>query len=148
MAKRDKFPVPKPLTLADQMYRMRSKHPQFSSYIRRSAVIWEGPWSAAELGDEYALRICYPHARRPIISILSPILKLAKKRKNLPHVYADGQLDICVHEAKDWSPRLYIADTIMPWISEWIYFYEIWRQTGAWLGKGTHPEWPQHSEVP
>ena len=32
-----------------------------------------------------------------------------------------------------------IADTIIPWVIEWIYFYELWKITGAWKGGGDHP---------
>ncbi len=38
-----------------------------------------------------------------------------------------------------------IALTIMPWISQWLYFYEAWVSTGKWFGKGTHPSLPEHS---
>ena len=33
-----------------------------------------------------------------------------------------------------------IADTIIPWTSEWLFFYELWLATGGeWLGEGEHP---------
>jgi hypothetical protein len=66
--------------------------------------------------------------------------------RKLPHVFGNGQGDLCIHVKSDWNPGMLIADTIMPWLSQWLYFYEVWRQTGAWIGKGTHPDLPQHSE--
>lgn len=33
-----------------------------------------------------------------------------------------------------------IADTLVPWASEWLLFYELWLATdGQWLGEGEHP---------
>jgi len=32
-----------------------------------------------------------------------------------------------------------ISNNIMPWISEWLYYYEIWPVTGEWYGGGIHP---------
>jgi hypothetical protein len=37
-----------------------------------------------------------------------------------------------------------VADYIIPWISCWLYFYEVWLATGTWIGGGTHPEKPEH----
>jgi hypothetical protein len=31
-----------------------------------------------------------------------------------------------------------IATTIVPWLALWLFYYEIWRITGKWLGKGAH----------
>lgn len=33
-----------------------------------------------------------------------------------------------------------IANTIIPWTIEWLYYYELWLATGEWLGGGDHPE--------
>jgi len=32
-----------------------------------------------------------------------------------------------------------IASTILPWASEWLFHYEIWRATGEWTGGGREP---------
>ena len=32
-----------------------------------------------------------------------------------------------------------IAETIVPWASEWLFYYEIWKGTGEWYGGG---DWP------
>ena len=33
-----------------------------------------------------------------------------------------------------------IADTIVHWAIEWLYYYENWAYTGKWLGGG-HGNW-------
>jgi hypothetical protein len=39
----------------------------------------------------------------------------------------------------EWRSDLHVATTIVPWLSEWLYFYEAWRVTGEWFGGGEHP---------
>jgi hypothetical protein len=135
----------KPLSLAEQAGKM-GKYPQLKLAIKRNTAVWSGSWWPSILSDLYGLKITYRFPQRPRISIVSPILRLAQGQEKLPHVYEGGQSDICVHIREDWSSRLFIADTIMPWISQWIAFYETWAQTGVWLGEGTHPNLPQHRQ--
>ena len=33
----------------------------------------------------------------------------------------------------------WIADTIVPWAQEWLYYYEIWLATNEWCGGGHIP---------
>jgi hypothetical protein len=131
------------ISLAQQAGRM-AKFRQLRFRVNRNTAIWTGRWVPSVLSDTYQLRISYQFPRRPKIEVLSPQLRLAAGKTQLPHAYKDGQLDICVHRPEEWNKTLYIADTIMPWISQWLRFYEYWEQTGCWEGKGTHPENSSH----
>jgi hypothetical protein len=31
-----------------------------------------------------------------------------------------------------------IATTILPWTALWLYYYELWLDTGKWLGPSSH----------
>ncbi len=128
------------LTPAQQIGRMRSKFPGLAVAFKRGRIVWTGDWWPHPLSDTYRIQVSYTLGWRPRIAILSPQLKLAQGRTRLPHVYLDGQMDICVHRPGEWTPSRLIADTIMPWISQWLRFYEVWQQTGSWEGEGTHPE--------
>ncbi len=126
---------------------MQLKYPQMiASVDRQRSIIWTGPWRPTELSNEYTLQIVYRQSFRPRIAVLHPQLELALGQAKLPHVYEDGQKDICVHRPEEWNKSMSIALTIMPWISQWLYFYEAWVLTGKWLGKGTHPLLPQHAD--
>ena len=144
MAASRRIPKPATLNLGMQMLRMQQKHPQLNAQIRRGEITWIGPWLPEELCNTYLVKVRYKLNRRPQISIISPRLELAAGRTKLPHVYQGGQDDICIHSREDWNASLLIADTIMPWLSQWLYFYEVWAQTGHWHGKGTHPDRPEH----
>ncbi len=132
------------LYLAQQIGRMHMKYPELKIAMRRNEGIWTGLWWPHALSDRYHIRVSYSVGRRPKIAVLEPQLQLAKGKAKLPHTYGDGQMDICVHRPDEWWPALYIADTIMPWISQWLRFYEVWEQTGSWEGEGTHPEARSH----
>lgn len=137
------------LTQPQQLYDMKLKFPQMAASVERQrSITWTGRWRPTELSDEYTLRVFYRQGFRPKISILSPKLALANGQKKLPHVYEGGQDDICVHRPEEWNKGMFIALTIMPWISQWLYFYEVWVLTGKWLGRGTHPSLREHLDVP
>jgi hypothetical protein len=133
------------LTLVKQTFGM-TKYPQLLALVtRQRQVVWTGPWRPSDTSATYNLRITYKLGCRPKIEVTSPTLALADGQDHLPHTYADGQKDICVHRPEDWNSNLLIAETIMPWISQWLYFYEIWVITGKWFGKGTHPNLNRHA---
>ena len=31
-----------------------------------------------------------------------------------------------------------LANTIVPWVADWLYYYEVWLFTGEWEGGGIH----------
>lgn len=62
-----------------------------------------------------------------------------------PHLYecqyyGEGRekLQLCLYMpgTNEWNDEMLIADTFIPWATEWLYYYEIWRMTGKWLGGG------------
>lgn len=57
--------------------------------------------------------------------------------ESIPHLFSDGSL--CLHLDGEWSPTMLVVDTTVPWSSEWLLNYEIWKGTGTWYGGG---EWP------
>jgi hypothetical protein len=67
-------------------------------------------------------------------------LPLAKGKTKLPHVYCNESQKICLYDwrNKEWNPTMPLATTIVPWASEWLYFYEVWVMTGEWYGEGNH----------
>jgi hypothetical protein len=132
------------LDLAQQIGRMHGKYPELKIALHRNEGSWTGVWWPHTLSDRYQIRVSYSVGRRPKIAILEPELRLAVGKVKLPHTYGDGQMDICVHRPDEWTPAFYIADTIMPWVSQWLRFYEVWEQTGSWEGEGTHPEARSH----
>lgn len=88
------------------------------------------------------MKILYELGYTPKVWVLNPALS-KRKGVNIPHMY--GQSTLCLFLPKDgsWRSNKLIASTIIPWASEWLYFYEMWHVTGKWLGGGVHPTVPK-----
>jgi hypothetical protein len=64
-------------------------------------------------------------------------------RRALPHVYPLNTLCLFLGN-REWHESIPIADTLVPWASEWLLYYELWLATGEWLGGGEHPPPGRH----
>src|SRR6266567_3004201 len=74
--------------------------------------------------------------RRPVLTVLSPRLVPPEGMK-LKHVFAGDHPWVRMHH--DWNPSMSIATTIVPWLSESLLHYEVYRATGKWTGGGHEP---------
>lgn len=68
---------------------------------------------------------------QPSVYVLEPYLE-PDNQGRLPHVWDDGSL--CLSAKDEWSPRYLYVDTVIPWASEWLHFYEVWKATAIWMG--------------
>ncbi len=127
-----------------QIYRMGVLWPELTLYEARRQVeaVWKGILQPSPLSEKYLVSLRYHPGWNLETRVLSPELKVREGFKDLPHVNPDGSL--CLHVMGDWQSWMYVADYIVPWISAWLYFYEVWHATGCWLGGGTHPDKLEH----
>ena len=135
------------MSIDDQIASMSATWPQFK--VRSSSdegVTWVGSVEAEF--QTFVVEINYTLGDRfPWVRVLRPALRERPDFKDgpLPHVYWRGDkpfLCLCDPEQDDWNPAMAISQTTVKWISEWLYFYEIWSMTGNWLGGGRHPGQP------
>ncbi len=100
------------------------------------------------LSETYTIKICYMKAVMVRVYVIDKKLKIAPNRKKLPHVYNSEKQQLCLYSPskKEWKSTLNIVDTIIPWASEWLYYYELWLPEGKWYGGG-HNEYPNEIEV-
>jgi hypothetical protein len=131
--KRDFFKQPT-LSIGQQIGRMSSHHKGFRYSVKRNRVIWTGELQPSPLSRSYTVKLDYPHGGRPRIVILDPKLERGPQGQEIPHTFSDES--VCLHLPVDWTAAAFIADTIVPWLSLWLYYYEIWHATGEWLGGG------------
>ncbi|MEZ2410402.1 hypothetical protein AB6806_26745 [Bosea sp. RCC_152_1] len=82
------------------------------------------------------------------VRLISPELVVFHPVKGglVHHVYADpeqpARSPLCLYDPRtqEWSPARAMAETIIPWAMEWLFFYEAWLLTGEWHGGGRgHP---------
>lgn len=103
--------------------------------LRRNRLHWQGKLQPTPTSDTYLIEIEYAGAGRPAVRVLSPELDVPDDA--LPHTFRDG--DLCLHLPGEWNAGQLIAHSIVPWASEWLLHYELWRATGEWLGGGHEP---------
>lgn len=130
-----KYHKPKNVTLGLQLFSIKQSFPGFEFYRNEDEDYWIGQLTPS--GNTYTVKIVYQYTRSPKVFIIEPtILKAA------PHIYPDESLCLYYPLDKDYNNKFsIIADTIIPWTVEWLYYYEKWLDSGVWWG----PEAP-HEE--
>ena len=105
-----------------------------TKYIRGIKDYWEGEFNTTILGKTYKVRIFLNKYGTDIgdIKIITPLERF--KGGELPHVFNDREQIICLY-MKGERKKMDIL-TVIPWIAEWLEYYEIWSLTGIWTGGG------------
>jgi hypothetical protein len=127
------------LSVRDQLARFLVAYPQFNSWVKNGTLIVEGDLRPTARSVTYRVRIEYRAGDAPRVNVLSPKLEPREPGGRLPHVYPGNRLCLYLPGADEWTPDMSLAHTIVPWISEWLFFYETWRVTSVWLGGGVEP---------
>lgn len=96
-------------------------------------MIWTGKLHPSALSETYTVRIEYVPKKPPKVTVLDPALEIPHGEE-LPHVYPGEELCLCY--PWEWDENQLIAHTVVPWASEWLLHYEIWKATGTWCGGG------------
>lgn len=96
------------------------------------------------LSRVYKVLICYKHFKTPKVYVLSPNIYELTKGLRPEHVYEfdEKRTQLCLYYPSniEWDKSMFIAKTIIPWASLWLYYFEIWLATGKWQGGGIHPQ--------
>ncbi len=139
-----RYPRPRAPTLAQQGCRLRAVQPNSTLHFDQAGnrLIWIGHLQPTALSDRYRVRIDVRRSKRMIPNVYVEAPKLEDRHNGkVPHLYDRKRAELCLWhpERGEWTARMWIVDSVLPWASEWLFFYEIWRATGGWLGGGEHP---------
>jgi len=112
---------------------IRGRFPHFARSGSRGEAVWTGTLQPRQSSPAYRVVIRYRIGSIPRVTVTWP-----QVAPSAPHRFADGTL--CLYWAKEWQWRgdMIIAQTIIPWTSLWLYYYELWLDTGEWLGPSSH----------
>lgn len=135
----NRFFRPQALSLAQQKLAMQCYFPDFATHSKRNEIIWIGCLRPSEMSSLYKIKIAYRLPRRPKVWVLDPPLSKRSDSEDIPHLYPSNNLCLYLPWGGEWSRNMFIAKTIIPWTSLYLYFYEIWQITGEWKGGGVHP---------
>jgi hypothetical protein len=117
---------------------MAELHPQFQRQWERGVVTWTGTLQPTALSATYTVRVQYRLGNAPRVMIIWPQLRPRDDTKVIPHVYGLDRPCLYYPKFREWHPGASVAETIVPWTSLWLHYYELWHATGEWLGGGIH----------
>lgn len=117
---------------------LRELYPQGKVVSMHPNLIWICDLKPSFLSKTYTIRVEYKLNAQPIITVIKTKLSRGGADK-LPHVWSDSLQFLCLHFPQEgkWTAKDNIADTIIPWASEWLFHYELWEISGNWSGGGT-----------
>jgi hypothetical protein len=122
------------MTIAVQAANLKRVFPDSRVNLDRNVgLTWLGTLQPTPLGDTYTVKIKYRLDQRPQVTVLEPQLQ-PRNGERLPHVFKGQELCLFRFKYFEWGGTQTIADTIVPWASVWLLYYEIWRAAGVWCG--------------
>ena len=137
-----KYTKIKSYRLIDQLVAIKIRYPESKVHIKNGVLHWSGYLRPTALSRTYHVVVDYKAKKRPVVRLLGDNIKGLDK-SNFPHKFnidhVKKHVDLCLHLAHEFNSSMLIADTIIPWAVEWLYFYEIWLTTNVWCGGGKHP---------
>ncbi len=140
MARRPNSPnVTRRVDLAVQLAAMRAVWPDFDSQIKDRRLICRGELRPTPINGRYRVRIEYGQSGSPAAFVEDPTLRRRSPEERIPHVYAGPRPCLYLPGSGEWTPNNRIADTIVPWLALWLFYYELWHATGEWIGGGADP---------
>lgn len=88
------------------------------------------------LSEPRRVRIEYSMKEFPKVYVEDPPLQRRADQSGIPHTYPGPRPCLFWPAAREWQAADRISRTIVPWLLEWLVFYDIWLRTGEWLGGG------------
>lgn len=89
----------------------------------------------------YKVKVCAKLGSTNVdVFVVDPNIRELKKKLAISHLYPNGSLCLYYPDYNEWNADDLWADTLIPWTSLWLYFFELWIATGEWMGGGIHPE--------
>jgi len=126
--------------MAIQAKLISAKFPNSEPRYNYKSLCWVYDLTPSPLSESYTISLKYVLGKHPKVFVINKKLELAEGKTKLPHAYSTEKQHLCIYykKANEWRSSMSIADTIIPWTSEWLFFYEIWLSTGKWKGGGIH----------
>lgn len=111
-------------------------------------VQWEGTLQPTPFSRVYSVVIKYTLSNSPVCIVKDPDLSALAKGLKIPHTYRNltgiKGTQLCLYlpvikqknKISEWQSTMFLADTILPWASVWLLYFEFWLSCGVWDGGG------------
>lgn len=127
------------ISVRDQRARLQLLYPSFTTRVCGAVLTVEGVTQPTCRSEAYRFRVEYEAWEPPRVWVLDPPLKPREEDGCIPHMYEQERLCLYLPNSGEWSGEMSLAHTIIPWIADWLFYYEVWHATGKWLGGGLEP---------
>lgn len=132
--------VSRTLTAAQQMaYLQNNPICAGRGGLRLGRLVWEFEARPDPLSRTYPLRIVHEKGRCPDVYVIEPDITALADGRDIPHVYQQKPTRLCLHLPGAWSSADRISETIVPWATLWLQYFEEWLVSDEWKGGGEHP---------
>ena len=121
-----------------QIQSLKKHFPDYKIKVKNDKILVEGYICPSPLHKRYKFSLSYDYLRPPTVTVLEPKLTDRGDGIPIPHVYPGNKPCLYYPEDNEFTHDMNLSETIIPWLSLWLYFYEIWKVTGEWLGEGVH----------
>jgi hypothetical protein len=115
---------------------MRATHPNWTCRIDGGLLICRGPLTPTPISATYLAIVRYRAATWPEVHVPGDQLQPLEPGGKIPHTYGPGEPCLFYPSRTCWRSDMKLSHTIIPWLSLWLTFYEMWRATGEWYGGG------------
>lgn len=109
---------------------LKKVFPFLKTEIKGIKLICRGWIRTYDESEHYRIEIEYEPWNSPVTHIIEPIIELNARA----HMYPDGGLCLFDWREQRWQDNWHLHETIIPWIAEWLVFYELFCLTGIWHG--------------
>jgi hypothetical protein len=102
---------------------------------------WDYETQPTPISRVYKIRIRYQLEKSPKIFVIAPNLRDLADGRKIPHLYDQALQRLCLYLPRtgEWNATKWLANTVIPWVNLWLYYFEDWLQTNEWRGGGEHP---------
>lgn len=91
------------------------------------------------VSKEYKIKIIAKRNSKNVnVFVVAPRVTQYEDGKKVPHLYSNDSLCLFYPKYNEWKYTDLWSETLIPWTSLWLYYYEVWQETGEWLGGGVH----------
>jgi hypothetical protein len=126
------------LSAREQAAWMRHHYPTFRTTATNCQMRTTGALQPTSSSRTYRFTILYEAGSRPAAYVDE--LRLRADSQRIPHTYAPDRPCLFYPAGREWRSDMKIATSIVPWLSLWLYYYEVWLATGEWEGGGISHE--------
>jgi hypothetical protein len=131
---------PKALTMAQQYVNLRGNPLSAGDgCLRAGNLTWLYATSPSTLSRDYMIRIEMASGLPPRIFVDDPDIEVLAGGRDLPHIYRNPtRLCLYLPGTREWQPWMRLDQTVVPWTTLWLFYFEDWLDSDEWKGGGKH----------